>query len=72
MKKVEKPKMTTGNLRTTIGAVLGTVAWLAAKWGFDLSPQVLESITQITVLVVGLFAADAIRHKADQPRGGDE
>lgn len=46
------------NLRTTIAGLVGATAWLVAKFGFEVSPDLSEAIVMLVVAIIGYFAKD--------------
>lgn len=52
----------TKDIKTTATVVIGTIAFLLAKFGIlNISPEEQNSIVVVTVLVLGLFTRDATR-----------
>ena len=49
------------NWKTTVTALIGAVASLAAHFGFNLGPEVQTVIVTVTMLVLGFFAKDATK-----------
>ncbi len=47
------------DLKTTVTAIVGVAAVLAAKFGVHAGPDVQLSIITLTMFLIGLFAKDA-------------
>jgi hypothetical protein len=47
------------DLKTTITAIVGTVASIAAYFGFNAPPEVIGAIVTAMVFFIGLFAGDS-------------
>lgn len=47
------------NPRTTISAVITVLAWLLARYGFELPLDVQMAITLIGIALIGAFSKDA-------------
>lgn len=51
------------NPRTTIGGLVTVLAWIAARFGFDVPKDVTDAIIVVGVFVVGLLARDTNKSK---------
>lgn len=45
--------------KTTLTAIIGAIAVVAANFGFELSAEQQVAIVTVVLLIIGLFAADS-------------
>ena len=46
-------------MKTKISAIVGVIALLAAKFGFDVDVQTQLAIVTVVMFVIGIFATDS-------------